>query len=194
MTPGQFVQHLEAVRKATAGEVRGALVEVGARGLRLLKEGYLSGGRLRVRSGRLRGSVSTRLAAGFGAQVLTLSAGSSTRADLRYAGIQEEGGTIKPRRGKFLAIPLGPAKTGAGVPRFASPRDVPGLRYQPIRGGLQALLVKDGGGRAARAVPWFLLVRSVRITGKHYMRDAGAAVTSAFPVVLAERIAKRIGR
>jgi hypothetical protein len=92
-----------------------------------------------------------------------------------------------------LAIPVGPALTPAGVPRFPSPRDVAGLRFQPIRGGSAALLVKDIGRRRGRSEIWFHLVRSVTIKPKHYMRDTGEAMAAAFPAVLSERIARLMG-
>lgn len=55
---------------------------------------------------------------------------------LRYAGVQEYGTqgknpqspypTIRPKRAKALAVPVGPALTEAGVARFLTPRDYPG--------------------------------------------------------------------
>lgn len=68
---------------------------------------------------------------------------------LIYAGIQEFGtkglegdspfDTIKPTKAKALAFPPegSPALTGAGVNRFASPRDFPeSLRFIPFRKGV----------------------------------------------------------
>ena len=94
------------------------------------------------------------------------------RKDLGYPWLQEQGGTITPKRGRFLAIPTGPALTGAGVHRYSSPRDVPGLRYQSIRGGAMGLLVRDVPGRRARSEIYYILVRRVTIKPKHYLRDA----------------------
>ena len=48
-----------------------------------------------------------------------------------YAKLQEEGGTIKPKRARKLAIPLPDNKTTAGRTRFA-PRDVPGGFILPL--------------------------------------------------------------
>jgi hypothetical protein len=39
-------------------------------------------------------------------------------AKAAYARIHEEGGTIRPKHGRFLAIPVGAALTGNGVARF----------------------------------------------------------------------------
>ena len=193
LTPAQMVAQIRELRKAVPIEMAAAATEVGARGVRLLREGYLSGARLRVRSGRLRGTASSSVTRAFGSVALTVTVGRANDASLSYARIQEDGGTITPKRGRFLAIPVGPALTAAGVARYSSPRDVPGLRFQPIHGGAMGRLVKDTGGKRGRSETWFLLVPSVKIKGTHYMRDAGALMTAAFPGVLSERLARRLG-
>lgn len=43
-----------------------------------------------------------------------------------YARIHEHGGVITPKKGKYLAIPLGPAKTRGGDSRVSGPRQWPG--------------------------------------------------------------------
>lgn len=136
----------------------------------------------RVRSGRLRSSISgTARADGESVVVSVQAGGAGQRGPVPYGRVQEEGPTIRPVNGRFLAIPVGPAKTAAGVARYASPRDVPNLRFQPIRGGAMGRLVRDVGGRNARAETWFLLVRQVKIRPKYYLRRAVDAVT---PTVL----------
>jgi hypothetical protein len=44
---------------------------------------------------------------------------------LRYAGILERGGVIKPKTAKALAIPMDRARTATGVARYESPKDYP---------------------------------------------------------------------
>jgi HK97 gp10 family phage protein len=80
--------------------------------------------------------------------------------DLDYAAIQEFGGTITPKKGKFLAIPL-TAEARAHV----SPRDFP-EELTPRFGGNGGVLV-DGAGIAQYA-----LARSVTIPAHPYMRPA----------------------
>jgi len=89
-----------------------------------------------------------------------LSAGGRTGGqNLIYARIQDQGGTIRPVRRKWLAIPTPEMKTGAGVARYASPRDYPvPLRFRLFRDGsgpsaLAALVERVGGKDVVR---WWL--------------------------------------
>lgn len=93
-----------------------------------------------------------------------------------YARIQEEGGTVRPVRGRFLAIPLPPALTGAGVPRFSGPRAAGDLRFIPIRGGQAGLLVRSRGAEEAL----YLLVREARIPATRYL---GRAMEDGAPLL-----------
>jgi hypothetical protein len=179
---------LNRVARGVPGAIRASLVEVGSRGERVVKEGYLSGNRLAVRSGRLRGSVT--MAVSEGPPTMQLSAGAARGVQVKYAQVLEDGGVIVPKRGRFLAIPVrgGPACTPSGVTKagWESPRTAPvKLRFvRTTRGGILVLDKKNSSTIVYR------LVRSVKIAGRHYMRDAGALVTEAFPVVLSERIAR----
>ena len=127
--------------------------------------------RLHKRTGYLSRSITGSVSESWPNVDVALRAGGE-KAQVRYAALQEYGGTVTPKRGKFLAIHTGPALTGAGAPRYTSPRDVPGLAFVPIRGGRMGRLVKsEGKGSRARSTTWFLLVRSVTVDGKRYMRD-----------------------
>jgi hypothetical protein len=117
---------------------------------------------LKVHSGRLRNSIRTEVHDDGTAHQMALRAGGER--DVVYARIQELGGTITPRNGKFLAIPLAPALTGAGVSRYKSPRDVPGLSF---RGNANRGALVDKAG-----VPWYALVKSVTIRPKFYLKAA----------------------
>jgi len=89
-----------------------------------------------------------------------------------YAHIQEEGGTIRPKTAKALAIPQGPALTPAGVDRYGSPRNFPGeLHFVPFRDSGVAVggLFTAGGPSLGQLA--YVLVREVTIEGKHYLRE-----------------------
>lgn len=126
----------------------------------------------RVRAGTLRRAIRGRVELqGTVLVALTLSAGEDSPA-AAYASVQEKGATIRPRRGRFLAIPLGPALTASGVAKVKSPREVADLRFQPLRGGAMGMLVKDHKGRRARSELWFLLVRSVTVPATRFLGRA----------------------
>lgn len=80
--------------------------------------------------------------------------------DVGYALIHEVGGTIVPKRAKFLAVPVTEA-----AKRTSSPRQMPGLRYGQTSGG-QPVLV-DASGKVQ-----YLLRRKVTIPARPYLRPA----------------------
>lgn len=84
-----------------------------------------------------------------------LSAGGRTGGkNTVYARLQDQGGTIRPVRRKWLAIPTPEVKTAAGVARYASPRDYPEpLRFQYLFFGLAALVERVGDEDVVR---WWL--------------------------------------
>ena len=120
---------------------------------------------LHPRTGRLRNSV--RSLVDPREYLLRLQAGgdASGTGQIAYAGAHEHGAIIRPKRRKFLSIPLPIAKTAAGVGRYQTPRDVPGLHFIISNAG-KAMLV-DASGE-----PWFLLVRQVRIPKRPYLKPA----------------------
>lgn len=134
----------------------------------------LASARLAVRTGRLRNSIAGLVEDEPDAFLVKL------RATVPYSKVQEEGsgylpgGVVRPKNGRFLAIPAD--TTAAGVSRYASPRDVPDLKFVPTRGGAGGMLVRDipgrgKSGRGARTEIVYWLVRSVTIKGKFFLRD-----------------------
>lgn len=96
---------------------------------------FLSGQLLGRRTGALARSVIGRSVRLNG--VPGLRVGVFRGPALAYARIHAEGGTIKPRKAKALAVPVkgGPALTAAGVERYGGPRNFPGgLKFIPFRG------------------------------------------------------------
>tara|TARA_Y100000310_G_C20513128_1_gene729861 strand:- start:369 stop:884 length:516 start_codon:yes stop_codon:yes gene_type:complete len=131
--------------------------------------------RLRVRSGRLRNSIAGKVEPRPGGLAVVLSAGGRTGgADVAYAGIQERGGTIRPKRGRYLAIPVHDALfTAAGVQRYPSARHVPGLQFIPR--GKPRLIHKETGEL------YYILKASVTIRPKHYLRDGLRSASARLP-------------
>lgn len=133
-------------------------------------------------------------------------------AEVVYAGIQERGGTVRPVRRKWLAIPTASVKTGVGVARYATPRDYPRpLQFIQFRPDLAALV--EVPRRKAKKAPrtrrqrpvrverrartrkrqeaslgpvrWWL-VKQTTIRAKWYLRDAFAAEVRRVPASLAD--------
>ena len=93
---------------------------------------------------------------------------------LAYARVHEHDGetTIRPRRAKFLAIPLPAVKTATGVAR-GLPRDFAETFVR--RNDKGRLIIYQN--RADDVVPLFLLVRSVKVKGRPALAPVGADVT-----------------
>lgn len=126
----------------------------------------LSGQSLRVRSGRLRSSITHRIAKENNDLVARVG------TNVIYAKIHEYGGTIKPKHAQHLTIPLDAAMTPSGVARYKA-RD---LISQPSIGGFKRTFFRNkvlfGVKHNGRVVPVFALKKSVTIKEKRFMRDS----------------------
>lgn len=93
-------------------------------------------------------------------------------SDLKYARIQELGGTITPKRAKFLTIPLPAALDSSGCPLKSKARDWPNTFCARSKAG--NLLIFQRRGKMI--VPLYVLRTSVTIPPRLNMRttlDAG---------------------
>ena len=92
-----------------------------------------------------------------------------------YAGIHEKGGTVKPKRSKYLAIPLPDALTRAGALKGRYIGNVSG-QTRPSLYGVQGLfcykskrgnlLLAETRGKRGRLVNLFVLKKSVKIPAR----------------------------
>jgi len=165
------------LRRAADGELAASLARE-LRTLALEAEGEAKGNATtspKVRSGVLRRSIVGTLNGQGTTLRLELTAGGSGPAK-EYAALQEYGGEVTPKKGRFLAIPQGPALTASGVARFRSAREAPNLRFIAIRGGAMGLLVRDVPGRKARSEIFYVLVRRVKVPATLYLTRALEAV------------------
>ena len=161
------------IRQAAEGRLARAIVGEASR-MAMETEAQAKGlarSRLRVRSGNLGRSIVGAVTDGWPMVGLSLKAGGGSK-EVGYARLQEYGGTVRPKGHPFLAIPVGPALTSSGVPRFPlGPRSVPGLTFVPIRGGAMGLLVSKTRTKKAFGQVYYVLQRSSTVTGKRFMRD-----------------------
>lgn len=130
---------------------------------------------LNVRSGRLRASITSSVEQAAGNFAIVLRAGTEG-GTVPYARIHEEGGTIRPKKAQFLKIPVGPALTGAGVPRLPARRGAGG-RSQKAQSALRfAPTAKGGVLIAPDGQVWYVLRRQVTIPARPYLAPALRAV------------------
>lgn len=199
ITVKQFAAKLEALGqgKALAALLRKELIATGLQAQAgtqtMIRE------RLAMRTGTLAKSPAFTVGKGEESdtfpQLTVRVGGRAGGKELRYAALQEFGGTVRPVKGQFLAIPVGPALTAAGVPRFATARDVPGLTFIRLAGnGAILAKVKKGRGKNAPSTleVWFDLRRSVTIKGKHFVRDGVRPAFDGFNVRIADAITRAI--
>ena len=154
---------------------------------------------LKVRSGAYRNatnaSAPTKDAAGWKAEV-----GVKKGPAEKYAALferKEESVTIKPKRGKVLAIPIGPNLTPAGVARFKSPRDprMFGGFWKRIGDELLFLVPKGRDNqKGARIDAWFLGVPEVVIHPPRPLTKTLADMQPRMRQIVAAEVTKAIGR
>lgn len=100
---------------------------------------------LSVRTGALRRAVKSKVSTRPPASAALFVFVDSTAP---YAAIHETGGTVRPKRSKFLAIPVGKALTKAGVTKgaFRRPREIHNLFFTKTKKGNFVLAVARKGG------------------------------------------------
>jgi hypothetical protein len=146
----------------------------------LIKGQLLTGEVLDRRSGMGQRSIFYRIEDDRGNETVTLFVGANLQI-APYMRIHAYGGTIRPKRAKFLTVPLDAAKTASGVNRFSA-RDVIGnpsaygysstfFRNQVlfgVRAGAGPRVVSEG----RHVVPLFALKDQVQIPQNNYLAIA----------------------
>jgi hypothetical protein len=194
MTPEQFSQRLkEAVRTgALSDAIVGAGQDLAFAMERGAKRRVTGGNPLNVRTGKLRQSIKPTVREIRGGVRAGVQAGSRR---VPYAHIHETGETrdgkteITPKRGKFLRIPFpnGPGVTRAGQDRFHSAMGR-GEEFQFVplpgdRGMLVNRFTQD---------PWYLLVKSVKIKKRPFLRPAREAAMKGAPHIMIKHLIKAL--
>ena len=172
MSIDEWVAKLErASSRSLPGEIRKAMIIGALTAERRSKTQATSAPR--ARTGHLRRSIKA-VARGVG-----LDSEIRLSANTPYAGVQEHGGTILPKKGKYLTIPLGAAKTAAGVSRKGA-RDYPDLFFIMSKAGKPLLVRKSGDG----IEPMFLLVTSSRVPARPYLAPGIEAARKDLPFLI----------
>jgi len=140
--------------------------------------------RLRRRSGNLLDSIAGRTFATGGLIEVTLRAGNGPEDE--YVRAQEEGATIVPVNAEFLEIPVGDARTPAGVKRYANSGSDPETVVRIVNRQRTAGVVL---GRDRR-VRWVLTKGPITIPATHFASDAWDAFLNDFPLYLEQQLAE----
>ena len=181
MSPAELATRLDLLARTLPDQLRRTLTAAALDAEAEAKQNATT--RLNVHSGRLRASIRGTVEQVSGDLAIVLRAGTDGGA-VPYARIQEEGGTIRPKKGKYLKIPVGPALTGAGVSRLPPGRSGD-FRFVPTpRGGV--LVGRDGK-------VWYVLRREVRIPARPYLAPALAAAAPRLAASLDRLVRQAVG-
>lgn len=124
-----------------------------------------------------------------------ISAGGRLKdgASVRYAGVHEYGtkDPIRPKRSRYLRIPLPPARTPAGADRYGGPLRQSGAGlFTVIKAKSGRLFLKHKPSGAL----WYMLVESVTIRARPFLRPAADRAAADLPRVLARNITAELKR
>jgi len=136
---------------------------------RLMKKEILSGQVLKTRTGRLRSSFNS-LVGRIGNDVVgVVGSGVRSGARVSYADIHETGGVIRPKRAKWLTIPLRDALTKSGSQLRGGAlraRDFKNTFFMRTKNGNLLLMQRK---TKKKNIALFVLKKSVTIPARHYM-------------------------
>lgn len=132
-----------------------------------VSQNFLTGQYLNVRTGNLRNAVQGWMESDLDG-VVGIMPGSPVASYMFQLG--DETVTIRPKNGKYLAIPIGENLSPSGVPKFDSPRDVPDGFFFTSRGQL-LFGYRLGKTTRARVRLLFVLKKEVTIHGTGALVD-----------------------
>lgn len=132
-----------------------------------VSEEFLSGQYLKVRTGSLRNAVQGWMASDLDG-VVGVVEGTAVEKYMYQLG--DETKVIRPKKAKYLAIPIGENLSASGVAKFDSPRDVPGGFFFKSKGHL-LFGYRLGKTTRARVRPLFVLKKEVTVIGTGALYD-----------------------
>jgi len=127
------------------------------------KQYFLTGQALHVRTGLLRKSISYVMDGNFSVRI---------GSNIPYARIHEYGGTIVPRHGKYLAIPLDQMAQGKSPRAFTDLFPIRSSDGRLFLARRPIWLARNKANRGGAMVLMYALKRSVTIPRRPYLRSA----------------------
>lgn len=189
MTPADFAAKLQRIATEVVGEVISLSTKETALRMERNAKKRVSNQTLRVRTGHLRRSIRGFVRSEAGAIEMVVAAGGVTPQgdSVPYAAVFEAKAptVIRPKKGRYLRIPLPDALTKAGVDRYPGPLRETGagiFRFQQTQKG-QPILIHIKTGK-----PWYLLRTSVTIAPRPFLAPAVEEEAAQFP----DRAGKRL--
>jgi len=150
-------------------------------------KGYLTGQSLKRRTGRLAAAVDGWMVGDLEGVV---GVRPSSAVEKYKWLLGDEDKTIVPKKSKFLAIPIGEGLTGAGVARYASPREVTDGFFVKTKG---RLLFGVKRGKRGKFRPLFVLVKSVFVQGSGALYDGVEDSLDDISKLMESEIEKKTG-
>lgn len=155
-------------------DLKKTLKEIGEVYIKIMQTKRMSGRKaddtgLNARSGEIRKRKRFRITVNSGKDEHTLKV--QIGRGLKYTEIQEEGGTIRAKNAKYLAIPLDDrlVRTAKGVQKYKSPTQYPGELF-PVESDSGAIfLATETRGKKLRLL--YILKKSVKIKARLGARD-----------------------
>lgn len=157
----------------------------------VMKKDILSGQVLKVRTGRLRSSIGYQVIDQSDGLVAYIGSGVRQGARVKYANIHETGGTILPKKSKYLSIPLSSVMTKSRSQlrgHAFSPRDFDKTFVYKSKKNNLLIARKTSGGRIENL---FVLKKSVTIPARKYMTKTVAIVRNRLDNILDTVIKER---
>lgn len=190
MTPAEYSEKLRKAQEQIGPAILTECGRLAQAGLGAVRR-RLTGEVLNYRSGALRRSADGEAKVIGNGWQIELRAGEGPDK-VKYARIHELGGTITPKHGRFLAIPLPPVLNSRGIAK-SRPRDQ-ALTFVPIHGGAAGLLVKPTGRGKRRAfVAFWYLTPRVRIPARPYLKPSMLEMAERVPTQLQAAIRRLVG-
>ncbi|MEQ8967327.1 MAG: hypothetical protein RID91_16055 [Azospirillaceae bacterium] len=197
---GRRVRDLSRLGEAAAGDVKGILDDAILRGARRFRD--LLAAEMTRRHSRPwpQGTTDRTLSRRSGALLRDIDANLAViergdGADIAwapstpYGAIQELGGAVVPRAGKYLAVPLRDALTPRGEKVYRSPRDAENTFVRRSRRGNLIIFQRRPGGDV---VPLYVLKSRVYVPARLGLRDAAEDALPAVEQLIAQAVDARL--
>ena len=190
----QTIAALGEMGRSVAAAVGQGLSDGGQETASYIGEKYLSGqgmaGTLKSRSGNLREAVQSWMD---GADTVVIGVPPGTPTEAYKWLLTDEQKIITPKKGKFLAIPIGEALTGSGVikAQYNVPlKSIPGGFFEKTKSG--RLLFGYKNGKKGKFRPLFTLVPSVLVQGSGALFDGVMESTPDMTAAIQKSVDKAI--